>query len=64
MTYVYILQSAIDPSRHYVVISSDPARRLEEHNAGKSIHTNQHRPWRAAVTIGFADAAKATAFER
>jgi predicted GIY-YIG superfamily endonuclease len=44
MTFVYVLQSTIDPSRHYVGISNDPARRLEEHDAGKSIHTNKHRP--------------------
>jgi putative endonuclease len=40
MTYVYLLQSLTDPDRYYVGISSDPARRLEEHNGGKSNHTH------------------------
>jgi putative endonuclease len=64
MTYVYILQSELDPSKYYVGISNEPARRLDEHNGGKSIHTNKHRPWKVIVSIGFADATKATAFER
>ena len=64
MTYVYILQSETDPTKYYVGLSSDPSRRLDEHNSGKSIHTNKHKPWKIVVTIGFADLAKATAFER
>ena len=64
MTFVYLLQSEIDMSRHYVGISSEPARRLEEHNSGHSIHTNKFRPWKVVVAVGFADPAKAAAFER
>ena len=64
MTFVYLLQSQVDTSKHYVGISSDPARRLEEHNSGQSIHTNKHRPWKTNVVVGFTDATKATAFER
>ena len=64
MTYVYILQSEADEAKHYVGISNDPARRFEEHNSGKSIHTNKFKPWKMVVSIGFADAAKATTFER
>lgn len=64
MTYVYLLQCIADPSRHYVGISNDPVRRLEEHNSGKSIHTNKHRRWTIVVSIGFTDTDKATAFER
>ncbi len=64
MTFVYILQSEVDTSRHYVGISNDPVRRLDEHNSGQSSHTNKYRPWKVLVTLGFADAAKATAFER
>ena len=64
MTYVYILQSELDGSKHYVGLSNDPVRRLQEHNGGKSIHTNKHRPWKLAVSVAFADAAKATAFEQ
>ena len=64
MVYVYSLQSEIDPERYYIGISEDPARRLEEHNSGRSIHTNKYRPWKIVVTIGFEDASKATAFEQ
>lgn len=64
MMYVYSLQSEIDPERYYIGISDDPSRRLDEHNAGKSIHTNKHKPWKIVVTVGFDDAAKASAFER
>jgi putative endonuclease len=64
MTFVYLLQSQVDPSKFYVGISNDPARRLEEHNSGLSIHTNKYRPWTVMVTVAFADAAKAAAFDR
>ncbi len=64
MHYVYILQSKSESDRYYVGSSVDPARRLEEHNAGKSIHTNKHRPWRLSVSIGFADVSKSLSFER
>ena len=64
MTFVYILQSDLDAAKHCVGLSNDPARRLEEHNGGNSIHTNKYRPWKIVVSVGFADAAKATAFER
>ena len=64
MSYVYLLQSQIEPDRYYVGISNDPTRRLDEHNSGQSTHTNKHKPWKIVVTVGFADPAKATAFER
>ena len=63
MLYVYILQSDQDGDRYYVGSSSEPSRRLAEHNSGKSIHTNKHRPWKLSVCIGFADRAKALKFE-
>ena len=63
MVYVYVLQSEQVPGRYYIGITDDLMRRLEEHNSGKSIHTNKFKPWKIAVSIGFADAAKATAFE-
>ena len=64
MTYVYLLQSIVEPDRHYVGLSNDPARRLEEHNAGQSTHPNKHKPWKLVVAVAFDDAAKAAAFER
>ena len=64
MHYVYILRSEVEPGRHYVGLTSDPNRRLAEHNEGKSIHTNKFKPWEKVVEIGFDDPAKATAFEK
>ncbi len=64
MKFVYLIQSIAEPDRYYVGITSDPDRRLAEHNAGKSIHTKKHKPWKNVVTISFDNAAKATAFER
>ena len=63
MHYVYVLQSEAEPERFYVGSSIDTSRRLDEHNAGKSVHTNKHRPWRLIMSIGFADRAKALRFE-
>ena len=63
MNYVYVLQSEAEPERFYVGSSSDASRRLEEHNWGKSVHTNKHRPWRLVISIGFADQTKALRFE-
>lgn len=63
MLYVYILQSEAAPERYYAGLSDDPVRRLSEHNSGKSIHTNKHRPWILTVSIGFTDPARAVTFE-
>ena len=63
MTYVYVLQSEMQPDRYYVGVSGDVARRVDEHNAGHSIHTNKFKPWRLVVSVGFADPVKAAAFE-
>ena len=64
MTFVYVLQSEIEPEAYYVGLTNDLTRRLEEHNSGKSIHTNKFRPWKLVVSNGFADPAKAAQFER
>ena len=41
MHYVYMLQSEADPDRFYVGLTTDLKRRFDEHNSGKSIHTNK-----------------------
>lgn len=64
MQYVYVLQSEVDPGRFYVGATTDLERRVQEHNSGKSIHTNKHRPSKLTVCIGFADRSKALRFER
>ena len=45
MYYVYILRSQNSPDQTYVGSTGDLRKRLAEHNAGKSIHTNKFKPW-------------------
>ena len=63
MKYVYLLQSQLDPKRHYIGSSFDLERRLKEHNDGKSIHTNKYKPWSIKTYIAFDEDEKADAFE-
>jgi putative endonuclease len=51
MCYVYILRSLEFPKQTYVGSTSDLRRRLAEHNAGKSIHTNKFKPWELAAYV-------------
>jgi predicted GIY-YIG superfamily endonuclease len=62
--FVYMLASIVDPQRHYVGLTTDVTRRLDVHNTGGSQHTAQHRPWRLIVSLEFATAASAVAFEK
>jgi len=64
VTFVYVLQSESSPEAFYVGATNDQTRRLDEHNSGKSVHTNKYRPWKLVVSIGFSDPAKAANFER
>jgi len=45
MYYAYIVRSKNFPDQTYVGSTSDLRKRLAEHNAGKSIHTNKFKPW-------------------
>lgn len=62
--YVYILRSAVDPSRHYIGMTSHLPRRLGEHNAGRSDHTSKYCPWMIETAIAFRSREKARAFEK
>jgi predicted GIY-YIG superfamily endonuclease len=62
-TYVYILQSRADPSRHYTGLTDDLRDRLRRHNAGDVSHTAKHRPWRIRVALAFHERARAAEFE-
>jgi putative endonuclease len=44
MYYVYILRSTVDGT-FYTGMSTDVAKRLKEHNSGKSRYTNSKSPW-------------------
>ena len=63
MHYVYMLQSEVEPDRFYVGLTTDLRRRLEEHNSGKSIHTNKYAPWKLVTYVAFSDRSKAEKFE-
>ena len=62
--FVYVLRSLIDPTRYYVGLTSDVARRLETHNSGGSIHTVANRPWQLVAAIEFSNVESAVTFER
>ena len=62
--YVYILQSLSDPNRYYAGFTENIQQRLTEHNAGKSVHTKQPRPWRIKTGVAFSDREQALRFER
>ena len=61
--YVYHLQSENNPDKYYVGLTTDVERRLFEHNAGKSIHTNKFRPWKIVSYNAFVDKSRAEKFE-
>ncbi|MCX6647714.1 MAG: GIY-YIG nuclease family protein [bacterium] len=64
MRYVYLLRSQTDPSKRYVGITTNPARRLEEHNSGKSYHTSKYRPWVFTAIIQMQDDIRAEELEK
>lgn len=64
MYFVYSLQSALKPDLYYIGLTTDLDRRIEEHNSGKSIHTNKFKPWALIVSISFTDRVKAEKFEK
>ena len=63
MKYVYLLRSVHHPEQRYIGVTHDFQARLAEHNAGKSPHTQKHKPWEAVIVLRFEDDAKADAFE-
>ncbi|MEY3197264.1 MAG: hypothetical protein RLZZ59_635 [Pseudomonadota bacterium] len=56
-------RSENNPDRYYVGLTSNVERRLEEHNAGKSIHTNKFRPWNLIGYTAFINKDRAEKFE-
>jgi putative endonuclease len=63
MRYVYLLQSLSDSTKRYIGLAYDVEERVMEHNSGKSIYTNKHKPWLIAQ-FGFESEQKAFDFER
>ena len=63
-TYVYLLRSKACDGKRYIGKTCDLRKRVAEHNAGKSIHTNKFMPWELVVAVYFTDGRRAEDFER
>jgi predicted GIY-YIG superfamily endonuclease len=64
MHRVYILQSKTHPAQTYIGSTSDLRKRLAEHNAGKSTHTNKFKPWELTACTALPEKPLAEKFER
>ncbi|MFN4314789.1 MAG: GIY-YIG nuclease family protein [Chitinophagaceae bacterium] len=63
MIFVYALVSELNGDI-YVGMSADVAKRLKEHNAGKSRYTKAYRPWKVLFTEVHPDRVAARKRER
>ena len=62
-TYVYILQSEVDPDRFYVGQTQNLRTRLAQHNAGRVPHTTKWKPWQIKSYVAISDKQRAQALE-
>jgi predicted GIY-YIG superfamily endonuclease len=63
MFYVYIIRSVNVPKEHYVGFSEDLKTRVNDHNLGKSTHTNKFKPWKLVSYFAFENIQIAKDFE-
>ena len=63
-TYVYILQSEMEPDRFYTGCTRDLRDRLDRHNSGKVSHTAKWKPWRLKTYIAMSNEDRARDLER
>ena len=61
--HVYLLRSVAQPTKMYVGVTGDFARRFAEHNDGLCPSTFRFRPWRCVARIWFDDPERARQFE-
>src|SRR4029077_5695071 len=57
-------RSETHPNQTYIGSTHDPRKRLAEHNAGKSIHTNKFKPSELMAYIALAERHHAEELER
>jgi len=53
----------MSPSKLQLGITNNLKNRLQNHNAGKSTHTNKFKPWKIVWYCAFQDENKAKKFE-
>ena len=59
--FVYMIENCTN--RHYIGITTDPKRRLIEHNSGSTKSTMPFRPWKTIYTEEFESRKEACARE-
>ena len=64
MYYVYLLKSVTNPLKTYIGYTTNLKQRLETHNSGGSVYTEENRPWKLVVYLAFDTEKKAIAFEK
>lgn len=64
MHYVYLIRSINFPEQTYTGYTADITQRLDDHNSGKSVHTQKYRPWEMVSYVAFSSKEKALDFER
>lgn len=64
MYYVYFLRSIKFPEKTYIGYTTDVQERIETHNAGKSFHTRDYKPWKLVAYVAFDEKLKAIKFEK
>jgi putative endonuclease len=64
MYYVYLLRSKLDRQQTYIGCTSDLRTRINQHNAGKSVHTNKFKPWELIAYVAMADKQLAARLEK
>jgi putative endonuclease len=63
-TYVYVLQSEMEPNRFYTGCTDDLRSRLARHNRGEVPHTSRWKPWRLKTYVALFDRERARDFEK
>ncbi|MFA7310184.1 MAG: GIY-YIG nuclease family protein [Candidatus Paceibacterota bacterium] len=56
--FLYVLRSDKAP-RHYIGISENPLKRLNQHNGGLTKSTKPYRPWRLVYQLEYASKTEA-----
>jgi len=64
MFYVYLLRSINYPQKNYIGFTTNLEQRLNTHNSGGSVYTQDNRPWNLEASFSFNTEIKALRFER